>query len=218
MLDSTTGRSRLADSLVDLARLALAFGRIDRTAVYHPDQATPESDTDHTVMLGWAACAIAATWFPRLDVGLVAQFALVHDAPEVYAGDTPTLRITADGRAAKAAREAAAVDRLTTEFAHRLPWFPTVIRTYEQQRLPEARFVRGVDKVLPKLVHLLDHCTGLVEQGMSRAELADVFARQREDMTGYVGEFGALMDVREELVRRVLNRPELSAATVGGAA
>jgi putative hydrolases of HD superfamily len=80
----TTACSRLADSLVDLARLALAFGRVDRTAVYHPDQTTPESDTDHTVMLGWAACAIAATWFPQLDLGLVAQFALVHDAPEVY--------------------------------------------------------------------------------------------------------------------------------------
>jgi putative hydrolase of HD superfamily len=80
----TTACSRLADSLVDLARLALAFGRVDRTAVYLPDQTTPESDTDHTVMLGWAACAIAATWFPQLDLGLVAQFALVHDAPEVY--------------------------------------------------------------------------------------------------------------------------------------
>lgn len=209
---------QLADSLVDLARLALAFGRIDRTAVYHPDRITPESDTDHTVMLGWAACAIAATWFPGLDLGRVAQFALVHDAPEVYAGDTPTLRITADGRAAKAAREVAAVDRLTTEFAHRLPWFPATLRTYENQQLPEARFVRGVDKVLPKLVHLLDHCTGLVEQGMSRAELADVFERQRDAMDSYVGEFGALMDVRGELVRRVLDQPRLATTSAGEAA
>jgi putative hydrolases of HD superfamily len=162
------------------------------------------------VMLGWVACAIAATWFPRLDVGLVAQFALVHDAPEVYAGDTPTLRITDASRAAKAAREAAAVDRLAREFARRLPWFPDTIRLYEHQRLPEARFVRGVDKVLPKLVHLLDRCAGLVEQGMGRAELAEVFARQHEDMTRYVGEFAALMDVRDELVRQVLVRPELA--------
>jgi 5'-deoxynucleotidase YfbR-like HD superfamily hydrolase len=203
--------TELADGLVDLARLALAFGRIDRTAVYHPDQVTPESDTDHTVMLGWAACAIAKTWFPgQLDVGLVAQYSLVHDAPEVYAGDTPTLRITDGGRAAKATREAAAVDRLAAEFTHRLPWFVYTLRNYEEQRLPEARFVRGVDKIMPKLVHLLDRCTGLIEQGISRAELADVFAKQREDMTGYVGEFQALMDIRDELVRRVLERPELA--------
>lgn len=203
--------TELADALVDLARLALAFGRINRTAVYHPDQVTPESDTDHTVMLGWAACAIAKTWFPgQLDVGLVAQYALVHDAPEVYAGDTPTLRITDAGRAAKAAREAAAVDRLTAEFTHRLPWFPQTLRTYEEQRLPEARFVRGVDKIMPKLVHLLDWCTGLIKQGISRAELADAFAQQCENMAGYVGEFQALMDVLDELVRRVLARPELA--------
>lgn len=201
----------LADSLTDLARLALAFGRIDRTGVYHADRTTPESDTDHTVMLGWAACAIAATWFPELDVGLVAQCALVHDAPEVYAGDTPTLRITDQGRAAKAAREAAAVERLDAEFAHRLPWFPATLRCYEDQQLPEARFVRGVDKLLPKLVHQIDQCTGLLEQGISRAELADVLARQHRDMSRYVGEFQTLMDLRDELAHRVLEHPALDA-------
>src|SRR5689334_19330112 len=167
---TTTRPDVLADAMVDLGRLALAFGRIDRTAVYHPDGVTPESDSDHTVMLGWLACALAARYFPRLDVGLVAQFALVHDAPEVYAGDTPTLRIDAAGRAAKAAREHAAVGRLRAEFADRLPWFVDMITAYEAQVLPEARFVRGLDKVLPKIVHLLDGCTGLREQGMDRAE------------------------------------------------
>lgn len=206
---SMTTIPELADSLEDLARLSLKFGRIDRTAVYHDDQTTPESDTDHTVMLGWLACAIAATWYPQLDLGLIAQFALVHDAPEVYAGDTPTLRITEAERAAKAEREGTAVDRLTAEFARRLPWFPDTLRRYEQQELPEARFVRGVDKILPKLVHLIDHCTGLLEQGISRAELVAAFTHQRQAMTGYVGEFHALMELWEEVVCRVLERPEL---------
>jgi 5'-deoxynucleotidase YfbR-like HD superfamily hydrolase len=200
----------LADALVDLGRLALAFGRIDRTAVYHPDRVTPESDTDHTVMLGWLACALASRCFPQLDVGLVAQFALVHDAPEVYAGDTPTLRITPAGRAAKAAREQAALTRLRGEFAARLPWFPGAIAAYERQILPEARFVRGLDKILPKIVHLLDGCTGLHEQRMDQAELTEVFNRQREDMTRYVGEFTTLMDLHAELVARVLTHPSLT--------
>ena len=208
----------LADALVDLGRLALAFGRIDRTAVYHMDGVTPESDADHTVMLGWLACALAARCFPTLDVGLVAQFALVHDAPEVYAGDTPTLRIDAAGRAAKAAREHAAVTRLWTQFAGRLPWFPEAITAYEAQVLPEARFVRGLDKVLPKIVHLLDGCTGLRELHMDRAELTEVFRCQGEDMAGYVGEFTALMEVRATLVARVLHHPNLIDDPCGGAA
>jgi putative hydrolases of HD superfamily len=193
----------LADAVTDLGRLALAFGRIDRTAVYHPDGHTPESDTDHTVMLGWVACSLAARYFPGLDVGLVAQFALVHDAPEVYAGDTPTLRIDAAGRAAKADREAAAVTQLNREFSGRLPWLPTLLAVYEEQEMPEARFVRGVDKVLPKIVHMLDGCAGLIDHGMGSGELTAVFDQQEADMARYVGEFGELMDLRAELAGRV---------------
>lgn len=199
-----TAVGRLADAVVDLGRLALAFGRVDRTAVYHPGGITPESDTDHTVMLGWVACSLAARYFPQLDVGLVAQFALIHDAPEVYAGDTPTLRIDDAGRQAKAEREKAASQRIDREFTGRLDWLPDYLEMYEQQEIPEARFVRGVDKVLPKVVHLLDGCTGLHEQGIGGGELAGVFERQRRDMEGYVGEFAELLDLRAELVDRVV--------------
>lgn len=205
--------ARLADAVVDLGRLALAFGRIDRTAVYHPDGKTPESDTDHTVMLSWVAPALAASFFPELNVGLVAQFAALHDAPEVYAGDTSTLRIDDAGREAKARRERDATQRITSEFFDRLPWFPKMIQLYEAQTAPEARFVRGLDKLLPKIVHLLDNCAGLLEQGITRGELADIFQRQRLDMRTYVGDFPTLMDLRTELVRRVLAHPALAVPT-----
>lgn len=193
----------LADAVTDLGRLALTFAAINRTAVYWPDGHTPESDTDHTVMLGWVACSLAARYFPMLDVGLVSQFALVHDAPEVYAGDTPTLRIDADGRKAKAVREAAAATRLHREFDGRLPWLPALLADYEAQQLPEARFVRGVDKLLPKVVHMLDGCAGLVDYCVGSTELTAVFDQQEADMARYVGEFGELMDLRAELVDRV---------------
>jgi putative hydrolase of HD superfamily len=194
----------LVAAVVNLGRLALAFGRIDRTACYHPDGATRESDSDHTVMLGWLAPALATRWLPQLDVGLVAQFALIHDMPEVYAGDTPTLRISDEGRAAKAEREAAAVDRLRGEFGYHLWWVTNTLDRYEAQVEPEARFVRGLDKCLPKIVHLLDGAAGLREERMGSTELAGVFARQEADMARYVGEFTDLMDLRAELVRQVV--------------
>jgi putative hydrolase of HD superfamily len=197
--------SGLADAVIDLGRLAMAFGQIDRTACYHPDGATRESDADHTVMLGWIAPALAqALYNGRLDIGLIAQFALIHDMPEVYAGDTSTLRIDAAGRKAKAAREHEAIERISAEFHGRLPWVPFMVRLYEEQELPEARFVRGLDKCLPKIVHLLDGAQGLREEGMGSAELAEVFEQQRGDMERYVGEFTALMDLRAELVSRVI--------------
>jgi len=81
----------VTDTLIHLAELALRFGRIDRTACYHPvlskdGRLIKESDTDHTVMLGWLACALATRFWPELDQGLIAQLALVHDAPEVTSG------------------------------------------------------------------------------------------------------------------------------------
>lgn len=203
----TTDTKRLADALIDLGNLAMVFGRIDRTACYHPDGGAKESDADHTVMLGWIAPALAARCFPDLDLGLLAQFALIHDAVEVYAGDTQTLRISGPGRAAKKAREQAAAGRIFDEFHSVLPWFPEMVYRYERQDEPEARFVRGLDKCLPKIVHLLDGCAGLHEFGISRAELAATLAEQDTDMRTYVGEFGALLDVRAELVSRVLAHP-----------
>lgn len=193
----------LLDSIIGLGGLALRFGRIDRTACYHPDQVTPESDSDHTVMLGWLAPALAFQWYPDLNVGLVAQLALIHDAPEVYAGDTPTLRLTAEIAATKNAAERAATDQLSREFGETLPYFPALIRLYEEQEIPEARFVRALDKCLPKIVHLADNAHGLIEQGMNAAELVERMTVQRADMADYAGEFGELLKLHAALTNRV---------------
>lgn len=202
---TTPATAVLADSVIDLGRLALVFGGINRTACWHPDGDQRESDTDHTVMLGWIAPALASKLYPgTLDAPLVAQFALIHDMPEVYAGDTPTLRIDAAGRQAKADRERQATWQIWREFADSLPWIGRTLSDYEQQRMPEARFVRAVDKILPKIVHLLDGAKGLIEEGMTPAELRDVFDRQAKDMSRYAGDFPELLDLRAELVDRTI--------------
>ena len=80
---------------VRLAALVLQFGRVNR-ATFHPDGIRRETDTDHTVMLGVLAAALASRWHTLgLNVGRVAEFALVHDLAEAYAGDTQSFDITA---------------------------------------------------------------------------------------------------------------------------
>ena len=201
--------TEFVDSVLHLAKLAMAFGRIDRTGVSHPD-GTPESDSDHTVMLGWLACALAERWYPNLDRGLIAQFALVHDAPEVYAGDTPTLRIDAAGLARKAEREHWSVQRLALECA-RLPWFVRVIVLYEQQELPEARFVCALDKVVTRMVHLIDGGRGLREQGIDHVEWERLSAQTLKRMWPYAQEFMELLALRAELGKRITGTPGLLA-------
>jgi putative hydrolase of HD superfamily len=202
------GAGAVADAAVRLAGYALAFGRVDRTACQHPD-GTPESDADHTVALGWIAAALAAAIAPGLDPHLVASFALVHDAVETFAGDTPTLRISDQGRADKAARERAAVRRWQAELGPVLPWLPDMIVRYEAQTCPEARWVRAVDKICPKLLHVLSGAKDLAGYGMTTGELSGMLARQRAEITGYAGEFGALLALYDEMAARTLRALEL---------
>jgi 5'-deoxynucleotidase YfbR-like HD superfamily hydrolase len=172
-----------------LARISLAFGRVER-ATRHEDGVRVETDTDHTVMLGLVACELA----PRaLDRAKVAAFALVHDLVEVYAGDTQTLTITPEGMAAKREREDAARVRLTGELGAG-SWLASLLATYEEQRKPEARFVRLVDKVLPKLTHAFNGCVAAVPL-TDRAGFVAAHARQFGKMREEYPEFVDTLDL-----------------------
>jgi putative hydrolases of HD superfamily len=196
------------EGMLTVARFALTFGEVKRTAVKHADGVTPESDAEHTVMLAWIAPAVAARFFPELNPHLVTSFAVVHDMVEVFAGDTPTIRITAAQRRAKAKREADGVDRLYTALSVTMPWLPEMVLRYEAQSHPAARFVKALDKLMPKLVHLVDQGAGLREHRVTRREFVDMASAQREIMAGYVSDFPALFELHLALCDRVLDGVE----------
>ena len=168
--------------VLDLGRLCLQLGRVTR-ATYHEDGRRRETDTDHTVMLSCIACSVAQVVAPHLDLGLVSQFAQVHDFVEVHAGDTVTL----GGHAAadKAAREAAALDRIRVDFSA-LPWLPQMITRYESLADPEARFVKVLDKVMPCITHLLNGGVTIRELGLG-GRLAELHRVQRDTIASTYG-------------------------------
>lgn len=146
----------VVDKTLELAALLLAFGRTLR-ATHHEDGERRETDSDHTVMLGVMACAYADVFAPKLDKGRIAQYALVHDLVEVYAGDTVTFgKVDGSGDKDKEEREAAALARIRDEFDMVYPWVGATIEEYERLESNEARFVKVIDKVMPKLVHILN--------------------------------------------------------------
>lgn len=208
-LSKTLGETELiatTKAVVELGELAMAFGRVDRTCVVHPN-GMPESDTDHTVMLAWVAPALAEminlrAGFERYPVGKVTQFAVVHDAVEVYAGDTPTHKITAEGLAAKELNEAQAANKLYNQFVKRLPWFARMVRSYEAQVDPVARFVRSVDKIMPKIVHVLNASTDLVRAGLSYDDFVALYTRQRQQIEDWCPE-PLLLQLYDELCGEV---------------
>lgn len=138
---------------LDIARLALQFARVERVTK-HEDGVRPETDSDHTVMLGLIACDLAPL---GMRVGRIAEFSFVHDLLEAETLDVQTLTITDEGRAQKKERERVALRNFLERFGADT-WLGGTLLAYEEQREPEAQFVRLIDKVLPKLTHLLNGC------------------------------------------------------------
>lgn len=140
------------EEIFKIVEMGLKLGRVER-GVSHPD-GKPETDTDHSVSLAWLACSLAEA-YPELDEGLIAQFAVVHDAVEVYAGDTYAVTAGEEGRKEQKRLEEAALTRIGSELEG-LSWLPAMISLYEAQDTPEARFVHLVDKLIPKIVLRLE--------------------------------------------------------------
>jgi putative hydrolase of HD superfamily len=185
---------------LELARLALRFGQVRRVTL-HPD-GERESDTTHTVMLIWIACALAGR--AGLNVGLVAQLAAVHDMPEALVGDVQTLRISDEDRARKEEREDEAAEAIATRFLDGpAEWVGETLGIYRAQAVPEARFVRAVDKMLPKLTHLLNGGAAIHAIGVERGQFEESMARQTAELEAYAGEFREALDLRLAMVPMV---------------
>ncbi len=177
----------LVQKTIELGNLILAFGRVDRLTC-HPDGERRETDTDHTVMLGIIACAYANVFAPRLDLGKIAQFALIHDLVEAYAGDTATFHImSSEEKDEKEARERAALERIRKEYDDVFPWIGETLEAYESLESPEARFVKVMDKVLPKITHILNKGVVSVRLGHTDEYKESFLAHQYEKVAGSYG-------------------------------
>lgn len=179
--ESLFDKFNLSDEVVEktaaLGKLILQFGRTER-ATMHDDGVTPESDTDHTVMLGIIACAFADVFKPELDRGRIAQFALVHDLVEAYTGDVNTINVNQEQLDHKEEQERAALERIKNEFGGVYPWIHTTIEEYESQTTPEARFVKTIDKAMPSITHLLNDKGSLYKQGFTKDELIETINKK----------------------------------------
>jgi 5'-deoxynucleotidase YfbR-like HD superfamily hydrolase len=183
----------LYNDVLALADYLLAFARINR-ATRHPDGNRPETDSDHTAMLSMVAIGLAP--FFRLDTGKLAAYATVHDFPEVIAGDTTTIFASTDNveeiRKGKAEREARAIEILKDDLGDAFPNIFVWIEAYEAQADPESRFIKVLDKVLPKLTHVLNKGASL--GSLSSADVRKSHDQQYADLRSRYGEeFPALL-------------------------
>jgi 5'-deoxynucleotidase YfbR-like HD superfamily hydrolase len=203
------GRAKLtniSNAMLAAGELALRFGRVER-ATFHPDGIRPETDTDHTVMLGLVACSLARSYFPQLDVGVIAQIAFVHDLPEAEpgVGDVNTLReLTDQEKQEKTDRETRGAQRIYQQFQGVFPWLAHNVWGYKGSDVAEARFVRVVDWMLPKLTHILNRGATPRAAGMTRRQVAARYEKQLVQVRHLARDFPFLIELYSELVRREL--------------
>lgn len=194
-----------AKGLIDIAKLSLSFAKVNRLTM-HEDGERYESDTDHTVMLSLCACALASSLYKnKLDIGKVAQFALVHDLVEVYAGDTNTINISDHDYENKEKREIASLNKIESEFGGIYPWISETIKEYEKCDTKEAIFVKILDKNMTKITNILNHGLALEKLGVSKKEIEEHFVTQtKEYKDKYNDEFPELIAIMEELMDKMI--------------
>lgn len=187
--------------LAGIAELIFSFAQVKRVTLY-PDGETFESDTDHTVMLSVVACALASKLYKdRLDIGKVAQFAIVHDIVEAYAGDTDTFGITEEGKIAKDAREHEALTKLQDKFQTSYPWLPNTVIEYERLDTEEAKFVKVVDKLMSKLTHILNNGALFKKRNTTPEEMETNYIQLISTLEGSYGKnFPEMIELLHELM------------------
>ena len=185
----------LIQGLRKLGLMLIRFSEVKRE--------TLESDTDHTVMLAVVACAVTAKWLPELDIGKVAQYALVHDLVEAYCGDISTSDFRAVDFGSKEKNEEEARHTMEIEFGA-FPWLHKTIQEYEALSTPEARFIKTLDKAMPALIHNLND--GCLFEKEEPGELQKSVRARGEWLRaqGYANDQELALSIREVLMEWVI--------------
>jgi putative hydrolase of HD superfamily len=160
-----------AKRLLDLQTILIQFLEIDRK-VFVPDGKLTdrfENDVEHSfnlAMLGWYLSQV----YPSLDKNLIIQFALIHDLVEVYAGDIMAIGRTEEEQKNKDLAEKEALINLQKQWPD-FSDMTNMIEKYEEQKLPEAVFVKSLDKLAPLLLQILSKGKTWKHHDMSRNDI-----------------------------------------------
>lgn len=187
-----------------MRELVLPFSAIDRDiSLSLPTGSRNENDAEHSWSLALVASMLAPHIDPKLDVGKVCQFAVVHDLTEIHAGDTSAFAPD-DDHHTKEEREHQAFKKIAREFSH-FPWLVETLEAYERQDTDEALFVRAVDKIIPLFNDYISEGAYYHENKHTMEDFIEFMRRPREKAKGHKGAF----ELHEEAMAVLLARPEL---------
>ncbi|WP_062435583.1 HD domain-containing protein [Herbidospora daliensis] len=187
--------------------LAVPPYHVARVSVVPESVDRRENDAEHSFALGLVAVIVAPLVDEKLDQGLLAKYALIHDLPEIYSGDVSVYADAGD-LDKKELREEEARERIRAEFGDRFPWLIDDLYRYKRLDDAESRFVYALDKLLPHMTTLLGD-RHPVRPTWSAYKVTEEVARRKITAT-----FPALLPLFDELCEEFARRPEFFAGGV----
>ena len=151
-----------------------------------------ESDAEHSWHLALFLILLEAE-FKDIDFLKLIKIALIHDLPEIYAGDNNPYRGSTEN---KEQNEKMAAAKLFANLPDTIKsQFTLLIDEYINQGSPEARIVKSADKIMPLIQNL---CTN--ETYSSYRQLEVSFEEVEEYMAGFFEADGILKNIYEQLL------------------
>jgi len=164
-------RQELAD-LLEFVSFTNTFRRVERL-IWYKGLDRREQDGEHSFQLAIVGWFVNERCKLRLDTTKIIKYALVHDLPETYEGDSCWFEHPDYPQPAyveKAAREKKARERISKDWGRRFPELVQALAAYTLQNDEESRFVYALDKLVSDLNVYEDEGRTNVQLGVTREE------------------------------------------------
>jgi putative hydrolase of HD superfamily len=189
-------------TLLDFVKFTIAFKKIKRD-IPQSSGFIKENNSEHSYQLAMVSWYIANIEKSDLSIEKILKYALIHDLPEVYAGDTPLYSSNEDYLKSKKDREEKSILKIKSIFPNFLDlnlW----LQKYDKGEDEESKFVYAVDKLLPIVSIYLDKgyawkthkidIDSLVKKNRERVRVSSVVSRYFDLMILAIQEDKELFD------------------------
>lgn len=138
-----------------------------------------ENDAEHSFSLAIAAAVLAEYSNEPVEISKVMKMVLVHDAVEIYAGDTYCY--DDEGAKTKEAREKAAAEKIFgTLPEEQAVEYRALWDEFERNDTPEARFSNAMDRIQPLLLNYSREGYSWKEHGVNSSQVRKRFDKVKD--------------------------------------
>lgn len=138
-----------------------------------------DNDIEHSYRVAMLCWMLIDEYKLKLENNKVIRYALLHDLPEVYAGDVSLYKNVSAKR--KAAREAKSIARLKRDFPKQKSLWAD-LDSYEKKKDPESRFVYLVEKLEPILLVILSAQDHWIKREVKMVDFIERKQRKIKDL------------------------------------